>query len=388
MSYQENWINAGSNFGERVLDYYEHMFFRSPHVIYAALVQKTLGHQAFFQLEIGVNSNSIKIEDWDPKSTLNLDFPENIIPRHLLMLDPMSFGPFYYDTESTPFSIQNIDDTVIKNTNSLLTSIVYLTGDPVPTIHKEIKEIDWINQPIGSQYICDKRRKLTGTLGSFFYLEEAPDTLFGISNWHVCGARKSKIGDPVFMGKPKDKLGELGKLYWFEIDTNKEVAFIKINDNLHRDLITMYCDDFPILKLGSPEVGQLVYHRGAGSRNGNTEFMKSSIHSINATIKIYSTRYGNSFRIFKNQILVNTPFSEDGDSGAILFSKPEINSQAVGLIFASPYVFKIAGKNVSTKFTVANHLSNIFNSNEKSVVYNQHLNNIIHTNLLTNRKLK
>jgi len=182
------------------------------------------------------------------------------------------------------------------------------------------------------------RGKMAGTLG--LIVEGTDSNVYILTNAHVI-AMNSKaqflpIGTAVLQpgtydgGTIEDKVGELykyikitfgpkGKNYADAAIARITIDEYLIGEVLDRDNLNTYTI------IGVTEVGIGDFVRKSGRTTGVTV---SAVIDVNATVKVWYTL--SKWAIFYDQILVNQPFLESGDSG----SPVDKDGKFVGLAFA------------------------------------------------------
>ncbi|WP_459212929.1 hypothetical protein [Aquimarina rhabdastrellae] len=210
-----------------------------------------------------------------------------------------------------------------------------------------------------------------GTLGGLFKLNDYPNTLFGITNWHVASGAGIDLGKkiihPAFSTFNSSKSVPnyiCGQLSWHCLDDYREAAIIQFYDlketQFEKTSSTNTCG-YAIKSIEKPSFDSKVKICGykSGCNKNDNECTPYSIHSTNATIKVHNSNYGNASNgyndtiLFKKQILVKD-ISTDGDSGSLLVNE---QNNAIGLIFAKTTTVK----NIAN-ICVANNINTIFNS--------------------------
>ncbi|WP_074408769.1 hypothetical protein [Aquimarina megaterium] len=210
---------------------------------------------------------------------------------------------------------------------------------------KEEKNLS-AGMPIGT------KNSSSGTLGGIFFLEDFPDHLFGISNWHVL-TEEVGLGGPITNGVGNsNKEAQIGTLFWESLDHDKEVAFVLFNKDYFKSISNTNACGYKLNgKICFPEIGMEVVTCGITSTKGYSS--SREIYSSNSIIKINEGQY-KSHNIFYNQILIKN-LSNSGDSGSLISNK---KGEVVGLIFAET---KEIENTHLDNITVANNIQHIFN---------------------------
>ncbi|WP_452601645.1 hypothetical protein [Pontimicrobium sp. MEBiC06410] len=378
------WKYATEAHATEALEYYENLLMRSIDVFYVAVVKKSCDNECY-GLEIGIMSNyeNVHIDKFiTQERAFNHDFPQNSIPEYLPIPSIYSKGSEYVSQNIlTDKEFKNL----FSNTRSTVqTELVTFDGIDInidPNKQEEIllEEKDWYSYDYGRQPI-KTLNGCTGTLGGFFELDEFPNSLFGISNWHILTVERD-LGVSVYSNNGE----KIGEAFWQQLNIYSESAFLKFTPEVSKKLKCKYKNS--LWSLGTPKIGDMVFHKGYGSyRINNLLNKRSKIHSNNATIKTYCDAFENNMRIFKNQLLIKN-FSEDGDSGALVITEREgeIKKTAVGLLFAVRNS-KPINSSEYTSISVANNLNFIFNKrfHEKQEVFIEITENLKKT-YLTNQ---
>jgi len=351
-----------------ILKYYGDTLLRSNCVRYAAVVKNS---SSKFEIEIGVNEyNCINLSDSIPDcDILTRNFPANIIPTSFPIPNNWNISKCNnlnkidvtkknnYRVKSKRIEItkklsnqfysnrnENIDNEFIKPKEKTKTQLL----NYVPSISLR----DWVYKKPSNHSIRIKDGDL-GSLGAIFELQEYPDELFGITNWHVLNG---KLNDTVFSSNDYP----IGNIFWTAKNSLFEAAFVRFNTKtkiLFKQKYNQVIPKFLIKKeITFTDYG---HHHGAGS--DKDRFAK--VFSNNAHVKVFSDLFTPRNRIFKKQILFNN-LSKKGDSGTILRSLnvSEIlnpNIKCLGLIIADNYSITLKDKKKQL-LTVSNNLTNIF----------------------------
>jgi len=373
---------------DRALEHYENFLLRSELVHYVAVVENSL-KKGTYKLEIGVRDTTrIKVDTTiSPKNAYSGDFGDSLIPKYMpippklkiqrskSLQELLSLG-FISKKESIEPNISLTSQFVIQEPNSKkLNSLTNWNSD--------IGERTWIEPLVDrknknqskeashqSSSISFKENTpsfpimsahLKGTLGGLFELEDFPEELFGISNWHVISAY-NYYGTTLCVNYNSSKI--CGELFWSSLDKYREVAFVKFNKKTTKSF--METPESEKWGITGPEINMEVKHNG---KKSGGQYKSSRIHSVNATVKIVDGSFKNRKQIFKKQLLIEK-FSEDGDSGGLVYREikveksKKIKKEVVGLIFGRTiYSYAIEENEVSKSYTVANNINMIFNTN-------------------------
>ena len=394
-----------------VLEYYETLILRSEKVKYIAVVDSENG----FKIEVGCDiGNNITIDN--DISLINAylgDFPQTKIPgklpvpsefKHKLKFylknsdckensksnDQMrneSLNKFYVSTSIVEFKNSSRNDSEKSGFKNRQEKTLFIDQiNPDTDLNVDIPD-PWLIYPYGGLPINSDLEEI-GSLGAIFKLLEFPCKLFGLSNWHILTGFNEKLGQPIF--SPKNypygsQQIERGHLFWANVNTNHEAGIVEFNDPTSDLLSEHFLKEEHNWSLSEPKIGMEVFHFGltqSKKNNKNSEIPK--IHSVNATVRIVDTRFRNSKRIFKNQILV-PQYSSGGASGSLMLTKQQDETKAIGLNFASIDGF-IVDSNLNTEdikitYSVANNLNSIFNTSfkKKQEVFINNKDNIITT---------
>jgi len=179
-----------------------------------------------------------------------------------------------------------------------------------------------------------------GTLGAVVYTGGGPVIL---SNNHVLAAvNQGKRGDPVYQpgpidgGGPGDTIAVLEDYIPISFD-RPNITDIAIARPINaRDV------DLNILDIGVPtgfaraSVGETVKKSGR-----TTCLTRSTVIDVNATIKVCYDPTCTQVAVFDDQILINQPFVQGGDSGSAVLNSA---NQIVGLVFAGSQYVAVANK--------------------------------------------
>ncbi|WP_160114510.1 hypothetical protein [Aquimarina sp. AU474] len=366
----------------RVLEHYENYLMRSIYVKYLAVV-KSVTYPDRYTIEIGVTGvGKVELdENIDVQRAYEGRFPENKIPK-LLPIPPKNKNKII-PRDTKIITVDEIKTLDVEDKN------IFEKGIFTEIINPNINYKDWFSFPYGAQPIYSKNQKDKGTLGAVFRLKDFPDELFGISNWHVISGKTSNLGDKVY----DSDSNKIGSLFWHSFDIYREVAFVKFDPKIAEKMIKTYnlsCK--PELMITRPKLNMNVQQLGqATSLNNNRTPKRSTIHSLNATIRISdSDDYDNGRKIFKKQLLIKH-FSRPGDSGALVHTIKGKKTKAIGSIFAlTPKLLNVFDSNDQViQYTVANNIFYIFNKlfDQKQEVYIGIEDGIIKTKLVNQFKI-
>lgn len=387
-----------------VLDFYEHFLLRSPYIMYIAVVEVNNKNRQGYGLEIGINKEGDGIVQIDYKITA-IDaylgkFDKNRVPALLPVPSEFYHRIRNYVQKEKDFPIDNqeiysfiqINTSIIEiEKTSIPVKNEFTTSDNIKinpyssfvkstsNIHRESENISeygsWFKYPYGSQPIISENKN-KGTLGGIFKLLQYPNSLFGITNWHIFSGAKMNLGEDVF--SPNEK--SIGTLFWMAVDTYKEVAFIKFNEQTSCEILSRY--KLKKWAITQPKIGMPVYQNGHGSYSGGNHDSQNTkhIHSTNTTIRI---EYSSGQKIFKRQLLIEN-ISTDGDSGALLITKENNKEKVTGLIFSLTNLRKRLNNGKLVRYSVANNINFIFNTPfcQKQEVFNVIQNDIVTTTLI------
>jgi hypothetical protein len=218
---------------------------------------------------------------------------------------------------------------------------------------------------IGS-YCPDCRTQSTGTLGAILS-KSSTDMRFGLTCKHVvdaCVCEHTTIAkNDVIQPGPidRERYRRIGRVSFFcgasDSFTNEVDAAAILLD------VSNWSD---VLYIGGPtgtvlaQVAMPVHKFGR-----TTQYTEGIVTDVEFEVRVESKRRGRVLR-YENQIRIETqgvtPFSEEGDSGALVLEIP--SGRALGLLFAG-----------SATFSVANHLHKVLSelgassSDRVSVVY-------------------
>ncbi|WP_106792346.1 hypothetical protein [Aquimarina sp. Aq78] len=398
----DNLLYTSIEQANEVLDFYEHFLLRSPYIMYIAVVEVNKKNRRGYGLEIGINKEGDGIVQIDYNITA-IDaylgkFDKNKVPALLPVPSEFYHRIRNYVQKEIDYPINNQEAYSLIQTNTSIIEKIsipvknqFVTSDNIKlsqyssfvksaqSTQEEFENISeygsWFKYPYGSQPIISEGQN-EGTLGGIFKLLQYPDSLFGITNWHIFSGSKMNLGEDVFCPNGKS----IGTLFWTAVDTYKEVAFIKFNKKTSCEILSRY--KLKKWAITQPKIGMSVYQNGYGSYSGSNHCSQNytCIHSINTTIRI---QYSSGQKIFKRQLLIED-ISTDGDSGALLISKENQEEKVVGLIFSLTSLRKRLHNGKLVRYSVANDINFIFNKPfcQKQEVFNEIQNNIITTTLI------
>ncbi len=348
------------NQANEVLDYYEKYLLKCEYIVFIAVVEKVIGSLEGFSLQFGIlkkGKKKVKIDDSLTRDQIvNGCFKDNTIPSYLPLDDKFSS------------SMEDVNKDFYKtfleynNGKERVDYIINWLDDPEPLDQllskRGLRKVEKANF-IKSYPLVSKKYEVETTLGGLFKIKEYPNAVFGITNYHLFDYPDARLGD-IVLDRRNGK--EIANLFWKANDLEKEVSFLKMDNNNFKvsDSITNFIRP---TNIAEAKLGQKVYHNGQISGR-NSKDQETKIVSLNATVRVFRSRDPERWTIYKNQILIEQN-TRNGDSGSLVITE---NDKIVGLNFARSFgSYKVAktdkkeGSNTFKAYSYANHINNIFN---------------------------
>ncbi|MFC4633183.1 hypothetical protein ACFO3O_04655 [Dokdonia ponticola] len=384
-----------------VLEYYENYILRCPYVIYIAVVEYKKG----YTIDIGINykyKDCVKPREIDEFEVYFGLFKNDEIPkyfpvpseylhklRNIIKLNSYKIEDFFkirdYHNQTNKSSLLLFQERINKSHDlkSDVSKISYKITYGSNNIDRQFLAE---KSPIRRSYLIKNKFSKQATLGSTFKLLSFPKDYFGITNQHLFDYENAKLGDPIY----NDNHKLLGHLFWTSDDKYREVAIIKLCENIPESHFKSTSN----LQIQEPSIGMKVTHNGfATFPDEISNIYNSKIISTNATIRHIDSNTPNGWKIYKNQILIkhNTDY---GDSGSIVITEDKNKQRKVVALNFGVTIERVSFnekeevKHIKS-FSIANNILKIFNNefNQKQEIYVDKISGFTQTTLINIFKL-
>lgn len=344
-----------------VLNHYQKYLLRSDLIHFLAIVYNP--NSKLYEIAIGTKKSDrsrLELKNIPPLDVYDGKFSKHQIPYFLPVPSDIS-------NKSGPRDIKSVVNTNILAFSEESDSL------SIPSSSRK----SWLELPMGALPVSrNSNGDQMGTLGGIFELEEYPDELFGISNWHVICGTSGELGDPIYAPLDDSIYKEIGHLFWKSLDDYREAAFVIFNKKTRKILLDKF-ENEKIKKISNAQYNQSIYQRGMSSHIDNDETIGSNVYSNYGIIRLKSTWLPNKKKTFYKQLFIKK-FTTDGDSGSIAFdiSNDNMEKTILGLNFSAlnTPLFKFNDfENNSIYLTFSNNITLIFNhtfEKHQTVFYN------------------